>query len=128
MFCNSELRSFQHSIGEFTKRGVALAAISVDSPEESRKLRSERGYTFPLLSDPTTQTIRQYGVLHAGGGEAGRDIASPAEFLIDAGGTVRWINLTDDVRVRARPDVVLGVIDRELVRLRSDPRQQIESR
>jgi peroxiredoxin len=53
-------------------------------------------------------------VLHVGGGEDGRDIASPAEFLVDASGRIRWVNLTDDVRVRARPEVVLDVIDREL--------------
>jgi len=57
-------------------------------------------------------TIRQYGVLHAKGGEGGKDIARPAEFLIDAAGTIRWVNLTDDIRVRARPESVLAAIDR----------------
>jgi peroxiredoxin len=91
-----------------------VAAISIDSHEESRKLRQDQGYTYPFLSDPKAAVIRQYGVLHVGGGEDGRDIASPAEFLVDASGRIRWVNLTDDVRVRARPEVVLDVIDREL--------------
>jgi peroxiredoxin len=112
--CNSELRSFQQSLAEFTKRGVAVAAISVDSPEESQRLCREQGYTFPFLSDPEAAAIRQYGVLHAGGGEDGRDIASPAEFLVDASGRIRWVNLTEDIRVRARPEVVLEIVDREL--------------
>jgi hypothetical protein len=56
--------------------------------------------------------IRRYGVLHAGAGENGRDIARPAEFLVDASGTVRWVNLTDDICVRARPEVVLREIER----------------
>ena len=86
--------------------------ISVDSPAESRKLCQSRGYTFPLLSDPHADTIRQYGVLHPNGGEAGKDIARPAEFLVDATGTIRWENLTDDIRVRARPEPVLMAIDR----------------
>ena len=63
----------------------------------------------PIL--PNADTIRQYGVLHLKGGEAGNDIARPAEFLVDATGTIRWVNLTDDIRVRARPDQVLHVID-----------------
>ena len=54
---------------------------------------------------------RSYGVLHAHAGENGRDIARPAEFLVDATGTIRWMNLTDDVRVRARPENALRVID-----------------
>jgi peroxiredoxin len=91
---------------------VEVVAISVDSPAESQQLCQSRGYTFPFLSDPKAETIRQYGVVHANAGEAGNDIARPAEFLVDAGGTVRWVNLTGDFRVRARPEAVLAAIDR----------------
>ena len=45
-------------------------------------------------------------------GKGGKDIARPAEFLVDAAGTIRWVNLTDDIRVRARPESVLAAIDR----------------
>ena len=99
-------------MSEFHHRGVEVVAISVDSSAESQKLCQSRGYTFPFLSDPKAETIRQYGVLHAKGGEGGNDIARPAEFLIDAAGTIRWVNLTDDIRVRARPESVLAAIDR----------------
>jgi len=37
----------------------------------------------------------------------GKDIARPAEFLVDRSGTVRWRNLTGDIRVRARPELML---------------------
>ena len=83
----------------------------MDSTAESRKLCQDQGYTFPFLSDPKAEVIRRYGVLHAGAGENGRDIARPAEFLVDAAGVIRWINLTDDIRVRARPESVLREID-----------------
>jgi peroxiredoxin len=106
------LRGFEQYLNEFHKRGVEVVAISVDSPAESQKLCQSRGYRFPFLSDPKAETIRQYGVLHPKGGEAGKDIARPAEFLVDAGGTIRWVNLTDDIRVRARPEWVLAAIDR----------------
>ena len=89
-----------------------MVGISVDSPAESQKLCQSQGYTFPLLSDPDAYTIRQYGVVHPKGGEAGKDIARPAEFLVDSTGTIRWVNLTDDIRVRARPESVLMAIDR----------------
>jgi len=106
------LRGFERHLNEFHQRGVEVVAISVDSPEESQKLSHSQGYTFPLLSDPKAETIRQYGVLHANGGGQGHDVARPAEFLVDATGTIRWANLTDDIRVRARPDAVLAAIDR----------------
>lgn len=89
-----------------------MVGLSVDSPAESQKLCQSRGYTFPILSDPKADAIRQYGVLHPNGGEGGKDIARPAEFVVDATGTIRWVNLTDDLRVRARPEAVLNAIDR----------------
>ena len=52
-----------------------------------------------------------FGVLHPKGGAEGKDIARPAEFLVDAGGTIRWVNLTEDLRIRARPEGVLREID-----------------
>jgi peroxiredoxin Q/BCP len=106
------LRGFEQHLSEIHNKGVEVVAISVDSPAESRNLRESRGYSFPLLSDPQAQVIRQYGVLHPHGGEGGKDIARPAEFLVDASGTIRWENLTDDIRVRARPETVLSAISR----------------
>lgn len=34
-------------------------------------------------------------------------MARPAEFLLDRSGMVRWRNLTEDYRVRARPEEIL---------------------
>jgi len=96
---------------DFHARGVEVAAISVDSCEDSKKLCQNRGYTFPFLSDPKADVIRRYGVLHPRAGMKDQDIARPAEFLVDATGTIRWVNLTDDIRIRARPENVLKAID-----------------
>jgi hypothetical protein len=41
----------------------------------------------------------------------GSDISRPAEFLIDATGTIRWVNRTESVLVRARPGQVLKAFD-----------------
>jgi peroxiredoxin len=86
---------------------VRPVAISVDTPQQSADLSRKAGYTFPILSDPNTVTIRQYHLLHPGAGPEGHDISRPAEFLIDASGTVRWVNFTEDIRVRARSEEML---------------------
>ena len=53
--------------------------------------------------------MRRYDLVHAKAGINGEDIARPAEFLIDSSGTVRWLNLTENYWVRARPEQVLEV-------------------
>ncbi len=92
-------------------RGVRLAAVSVDPPEVSREHCAKLGYTYTFLSDPEAETIKAYDLLHAGAGPGGQAVARPAEFLIDTTGTIRWVNLTEDWRVRPRPEDVLRVID-----------------
>ena len=83
-------------------------AISVDGAEVSRSLSAKAGYTFPVLSDPHAEVIRRYHLLHPRGGPDGQDIARPAEFLVDSSRVVRWVNFTEDVRVRARADDMLA--------------------
>ena len=97
----------QERLSEFQAAGVQPVAISVDSPRQSADLARKAHYTYPLLSDPGAKTIRQYGLLHEKAGENGADIARPAELLVDKSGTVRWVNLTEDFRVRARPEEML---------------------
>ena len=87
-----------------------MLAISVDPPDTSKKLRQDRGYTFTFLSDPKAEVIRRYDVLHPGGGPGEAEIARPAEFVIDPGGVVRWVNLTESILVRARPEQVLAAV------------------
>ena len=89
--------------------GIRPVAISVDTPDESRVLAQQQGYTFPFLSDQNVEVIKRYDLVHAGAGENGRDIARPAELLLDVTGTVVWINLTENYFVRARPEQVLEV-------------------
>ena len=104
------MRGFENNLEEFKKRGVRVVAISVDPPARNREHTAKQGYTYTFLSDEKAEAIRRYDLLHEKGGPAG-DIARPAEFLIDSTGTVRWVNLTEDYRVRARPEDILKVID-----------------
>jgi len=68
------------------------------------------GWTHTFLSDPGAKVIRRYDLLHRV--DEKLEIARPAEFLIDPAGTVRWRDLTEDYRVRARPESVIEAFDR----------------
>lgn len=86
-------------------------AISADTPEATREHLANMKWTYTFLSDEKTEVARRYDLLHAGAAPGGVDIARPAEILIDPSGTIRWIDLTDDYRVRTRPEKVLQVFD-----------------
>ena len=101
------MRSIEKSLGSFNQAGIRPVAISVDKPEVTRDLMQKAGYTFTFLSDPNVEVIRRYDLVHAGAGENGHDIARPAEFLVDTTGTVRWVNLTENYWIRARPEDIL---------------------
>lgn len=90
-----------------------MVGISVDSPEVNRRQSQRLGYSFPLLSDPDARVIRRYDLLHRGAGPKGADVARPAEFLLDSDGIVRWVNLTENIAVRARPEEVLKAFEEE---------------
>src|SRR5437879_6035219 len=92
----------EQRLQDFDHAGIRVAAISVDAPDASRVLAQGKGYTFTLLSDPDMKTITQYDLV-----DPIDAVARPAEFLVDASGTVRWRNLTNSVYVRATPEQVL---------------------
>ena len=82
--------------------------ISVDKPEETRKhMVQEAGYPFTFLSDPKLDTINRYDLVHLKELASGKDIARPAEFLIDPSGIVRWRMVTENFFKIARPEQVL---------------------
>ena len=103
------MRGIEKNIEQLNAQGIRPVAISVDRPETSRNLMQQQDYTFTFLSDPNVEAIRRYDLVHAGQGEGGHDIAHPAEFLIDSTGTVRWVHLTENYWVRARPEQILEV-------------------
>ena len=85
-------------------------AISVDSVEDNDKVVKKLGLTYPVLSDSGRETIMAYGVFHPGASIDGGDIARPATLVIDGDGWVRWRNLTENWRVRVRPDAVIEAL------------------
>jgi len=95
---------------KFSERNVRLLAISIDPVEVTARHCEKQGYTFLFLSDPKAEVIRRYDLLHPGG-RGGEDIARPGEFLLDPSGVVRWVNLTENFRVRPKGEEILKVLD-----------------
>ena len=83
-----------------------MLAISVDPPERSSKIVEAYGLGFSVLSDPKLQVIDAFGLRHPNGGMEG-DISRPTVFILDREGEVVWRHMTENWRVRVRPEQVL---------------------
>ena len=94
--CPSEIIAFDHRLDEFTKRGINVIGVSVDSQfshfawKETPVNRGGIGQVrFPLVADLTKQIARDYDVL------LDDAVALRGSFLIDADGTVRHAVIND---------------------------------
>jgi len=99
----------QSRIDDIRAADGEVLAVSVDPPERSREVAAAYGLSFPLLSDPEARVIRAYGVLHADGVPGG-DLARPATFVLDRRGHVVWRDLTENWRVRVRPERIVAAL------------------
>ncbi|MER3479628.1 MAG: thioredoxin-dependent thiol peroxidase [Meiothermus sp.] len=59
--CTKEACNFRDEKGRLEEMGAVVLGVSADDLESHGKFHSKYGLNFPLLSDPSTQTIRAYG-------------------------------------------------------------------
>ncbi len=88
-----------------------MAAVAVDTPQQSRRVVEGNDLPFAILCDTEREVVRAYGLLHEDGGQTG-DIAIPAHVLIDRAGRIVWRRLSDKVQNRPDPQDVLKQVER----------------
>jgi len=117
------LRRWEDLRPELDARGIALVAISADTPEQIRAGRAKHGAKVMLLADPELEVTRQYGLVNRKGLAPGgvRHLPIPTTLLVDATGVVRWIDQASDYAVRSHPERVLAAIRETLGEVTRSP-------
>ena len=87
-----------------------MLAVSVDPPQINAEVARDEGLRFPLLSDVGREVVCEYGLLDAGGGRGGADIAVPALLLLRQDGSVAWRHVARRIQDRADPEEVLEAV------------------
>jgi peroxiredoxin len=112
---------------ELAANNIEVIALSKDSVEVAADHKRRDGISMTLLADPTLDVIRQYGVEHHKAIEAStgkvnmfgvhlatvpslKTMAIPTSLLIDEDGIIRWIDQTDDYRMRSHNERVLQAV------------------
>ncbi|MBI2062070.1 MAG: redoxin domain-containing protein [Nitrospirae bacterium] len=104
--CRKQLDEFNRNLGEFRRRGAILLAVSADSPETSAQLAKDLHLAFPLLSDPSLETIQAYGMARME-----KDAAVPGIFIIPQSGRIYWKYVSEAMGDRPSLRWVLYILD-----------------
>jgi peroxiredoxin len=132
-FCNLALRAYQEQLAPALENlGVSFVAVSPQKPDGSLSMQEANELTFAVLSDPGNQIAGALGILTAPSDDAraaqvqlGLDLRvvngdgtpglpMPTVALVDAGGTLRWIDVHPDYTTRTEPTDVLAAVRTEL--------------
>jgi peroxiredoxin len=125
-YCNLALRAYQEDLlPDLQARGVALIAISPQSPDGALTMQETNELRYAVLSDPGNQIAGTLGILTETGadaqavqGQLGIDVAAsnadgtgaipmPTVVVVDRGGAVRWIDVHPDYGTRTEVTEIL---------------------
>lgn len=88
--CPTEIKGLQHRIKKFEEINADVVGISVDDIKSHISWAQELGgVSFPLLSDPTREMCRAYGVLNEADNKAFR-----GTFIISPEGKIAYIMMS----------------------------------
>jgi len=84
--CTKECKAMKEQGDEIRKFDAAYFTASVDDAEQNKKFAESLSVDYPILSDPTKETAKAYGVLNE------RGMANRWTFYIDKNGKIANID------------------------------------
>ena len=128
-YCNITLRTYERDLRpELDRLGVALIAISPQTPDASTAAVAGGELNFPVLSDPSNALVRTLGIITEPSADArvahtalGFDVADsnadstgdipfPTVLIIDADNTVRFADVHVDYTTRTEVPTILEAL------------------
>ncbi|MGZ8939116.1 MAG: peroxiredoxin family protein [Limisphaerales bacterium] len=84
--CTKECKALAEQGGEIRKYDVAYFTASVDEPEKNKEFAESLKLDYPILSDPSKETAKAYGVLND------RGMANRWTYYIDKNGKIAAVD------------------------------------
>ena len=83
----------------------------MDPEPKLRATANKLNLKFPLVSDKDGKLMDLFGIRHEGAHPVdGSDIPRSASILLGADGTILWMHVASNYRVRPKPETVLSAI------------------
>ncbi|MGB1261687.1 MAG: peroxiredoxin-like family protein [Cognaticolwellia sp.] len=127
-YCNLHLHALQKNLAEFEKYGAQVIAITPQSPDKSAEQVKKDGFPFQVLSDSTSQVMKDYKLYFElpndlmriykehgldieefnGAGRSG--LPTPGAFIIDTKGIIRTMQAEVDYKSRMAPEAIIAAL------------------
>ena len=111
-YCVAELRRWEELRPELDARGIEIVTVCADTAAQIRTGRAKHGLRAVMVPDPDLALTERYNLRSPKNfaPKAGIIIPLPipTTILVDAAGTVRWIDQATDYLRRSDPDRVLA--------------------
>ena len=79
----------QRDLKSIEAAGIQVVGISYDDPAVLKKFSDQAKITFPLLSDPESQTIDAYHIRNEAAKGKAEGVPNPGTFILDRDGVIR---------------------------------------
>ncbi|MEH6597299.1 MAG: peroxiredoxin family protein [Colwellia polaris] len=129
-YCSRELTMFEEMDNEFKKFDVQVFALSGDNAKQASAHIKRDNLSLTLLADPELEVVKKYGVEHQkslGADSEGimtvfglpfpkpyqfkfKSMSIPTTILIDEHGIIKWIDQSEDYRLRASKERILSAL------------------
>lgn len=108
-FCKKQLKELEDAKAPLTEQGWNLVAISYDAPETLAAFAGKNSISYPLLSDPGSETIKAFNLLNTDMKPGSRTygIPYPAIVFVGADGTVKTVLQEEGYKVRPTNEAVI---------------------
>jgi len=131
-YCNLDLQAIEGVALRIRALGASLAAVSQQTPPNSRKSQAENNLSFPILNDKGGETAAAFGIrfrlpddllelykrlkvdLSIINGEPSGTLPMPARYVIGQDGVIAYAEVNPDYTRRPEPDELLPVLERLL--------------
>lgn len=113
-YCVAELRRWEELRPALAARRIEVVTVCADSAEEIRQGRAKHGLHAVMIPDPELAITDRYNLRNPKNFAPKKGLIIPlpipTTILVDASGTVRWIDQASDYMRRSDPDRVLAAI------------------
>lgn len=125
-YCNIYLAGLQKRMDDFQAANATVVAISIEPPDRSLTVSERHAIRFTVLSDPSLQLARKFGIVYEMPKvtndailDFGFDIAEyngtekvelplSTTYIVDTNGEITYAFVKADYKLRADPDVILA--------------------